>query len=232
MRGGKKSVGTLARSRFPRLPMFLDRERSALPARTLHQIQKATFRYSFAGIACLKNPFDLALYSMLISRVRPRTIVEIGSHRGGSAVWFASMARGLGLDCRVVSVDINAVTDVDDPDVTFIAGDAHDLASSELPQLLEDASRPWLVVEDGPHTEAACLAVMRFFDHRLESGEYLIVEDGILKDLRYRHLRNGPNRAIRRFLREAPGRFDVDRELCDFYGRNVTWNTNGYLRRR
>lgn len=217
--------------RFPRVPRYLDNERSSLPARPLHRIQAATFRYEFAGHLCIKNPFDLALYSMLISRLQPRTIIEIGSAYGGSAVWFATLVRGLGLDSRIISIDLNRVTDVVDPNVTFIAGDVHDLEKSELPALLEIAPRPWLIVEDGPHTESGCLAAMRYFDRLLESGEYLIIEDGILKDLNFWELHNGPNRAIKQFLREAGDRYQIDRELCDFYGYNVTWNTNGYLRR-
>ena len=27
------------------------------------------------------------------------------------------------------------------------------------------------------------------------------------------------------------GRYEIDRTFCDYYGRNVTWNVDGYLRR-
>jgi cephalosporin hydroxylase len=41
----------------------------------------------------------------------------------------------------------------------------------------------------------------------------------------------GPNRAVAEFLARRPERFRIDAELCDFYGRNVTWSPNGWLRR-
>lgn len=217
--------------RTPRWPKFIDRQRSSIPARLLHNVQAATFRFEYAGHPCIKNPFDLSLYSMLIARERPRTIIEIGSAFGGSALWFAAQTRGLGLGATVFSVDINPVTDVSDPNVVFIEGDAHRLDESDLPQFLSNAPRPWLVVEDGPHTYEGCIAVLGFFKDKMERGEYIIIEDGILKDLNFWELRNGPNRAIKAFVRENLTTYEIDRFYCDFYGHNVTWNTNGYLRR-
>ena len=34
----------------------------------------------------LKNPFDLALYLLLLRRLKPRTVIEIGSKSGGSGL--------------------------------------------------------------------------------------------------------------------------------------------------
>ena len=65
----------------------------------------------------------------------------------------------------------------------------------------------------------------------MEKGEYLIVEDGNLNDLRYWEYDDGPNRAIAEFLERHPSDYRVAEEYCDFYGKNVTWNTNGYLQR-
>src|SRR5258708_34070910 len=41
----------------------------------------------------------------------------------------------------------------------------------------------------------------------------------------------GPLRAIHDFLARTGGRYEGDRGLCDYFGRNVTWNVDGYLRR-
>ena len=215
----------------PRLPRFVDRERSSLPGRTLREIQSATARYRYRGVNCVKNPFDLALYMQLLSDIRPGTIVEVGSFNGGSALWFAAQTRGLGLSTKVYSVDIYPVGDVQDVNVTFLAGDIHRLEESALPEILQNAERPLFVVEDGPHTFEGCLAALRFFDTYLEPGEYIVIEDGILKDLNFFTLKNGPNRAIRTFLSEKGHKYEIDRTYCDFFGHNVTWNTNGYLQR-
>jgi cephalosporin hydroxylase len=40
----------------------------------------------------------------------------------------------------------------------------------------------------------------------------------------------GPLRAIEEFLPQNP-QFEIDRKWCDFYGYNVTFNPNGYLKK-
>jgi len=225
----RKAVGFI--DRLPRIPHWLDRTRSALPRRILGPIQRATFKYEYRGVKCVKNPFDLALYSLLIGRVQPGTIVEIGSGKGGSALWFADQMRAHGRQPHVVSADIQPVVGVDADGVRFLAGDINNLSASELPAILADCPRPILIVEDGPHTFEGCLNALRFFDGYLQSGEFVIIEDGILRDLGLKSLDNGPNRAIAEFMGANADRYVVDRTYCDFFGHNVTWNTNGYLRR-
>jgi cephalosporin hydroxylase len=50
--------------------------------------------------------------------------------------------------------------------------------------------------------------------------------------MRVAHLYDGgPLKAIEAFLNQGAGRYEVDRSLCDYFGKNVTWNVDGYLRR-
>jgi cephalosporin hydroxylase len=59
----------------------------------------------------------------------------------------------------------------------------------------------------------------------------LIVEDGIIGELGMKNeFHGGPLKAIDEFLRTNQD-FEVDRHWCDFFGRNVTFNVNGYLKR-
>lgn len=37
--------------------------------------------------------------------------------------------------------------------------------------------------------------------------------------------------AVEAFLEQNAASYEIDRGLCDYFGRNVTWNVNGYLRR-
>jgi cephalosporin hydroxylase len=206
---------------------------SALPYPLLMSIQQGTMDYRYRSIPTLKNPFDIAIYSLLLDEVRPRTLIEIGSHKGGSALWFADMGANLGLSMHVYSVDLAKVTAVNHPSVTFVEGDARKLGDTFADQFLADLPRPWLVVEDADHQYQTTLEVLRFFDHRLVAGEYLVVEDGIISDMlladRYA---GGPARAIDEFVRASDGRYATDRRYCDYFGHNVTWNADGYLRRQ
>lgn len=208
--------------------------KSSIPKRFLRRLQVRVARYKFDGVVTLKNPFDLALYAMLISELKPATIIEVGSANGGSAKWFAAIARGLHLRTHVYSFDINPLIGSDEDHVSFHFADIYNLAESELPKILETAPRPFLVVEDGPHVFEACLASLRFFDNFLEPGDYMVTEDGNVRDLgtrTYRAYHNGPNRAIEAFLRGDKAPYEIDRTYCDFFGTNVTWNTNGYLKK-
>lgn len=75
------------------------------------------------------------------------------------------------------------------------------------------------------------MAALEFFDDFLSPGDYIVVEDGNLLDLGHSELRNGPSRAIRGFLQNRGDKYMIECERCDFFGRNATWNKDGYLKR-
>jgi cephalosporin hydroxylase len=203
---------------------------NALPYDALMAIQQGSMAYRYRGLPMYKNPFDLALYPLLLERLQPRTLIEIGSGAGASAMWFADQAVRAGFELDVVSVDLSPPEGVHHPAVTYLPGDATDL-SAVLGDC--DCARPLLVVEDASHQAPVTAAVLRYFDRRLRAGEYIVIEDGILTAMRVPDLyAGGPLRAIEEFLRDAGDRYEVDRSLCDFFGPNMTWNVDGYLRRR
>jgi cephalosporin hydroxylase len=198
----------------------------------LMKIQQGTMAYRYRGVPLQKNPFDLALYSLLLDQTRPRTLIEIGSYKGGSAIWFADQASLLGLDLRVLSIDLEVPATGANPSVSFLPGDARELGSVLPPSLMNALQRPLMVVEDSSHLAGTTTAVLEFFDPWLRPGEYIVIEDGILSDMRVADLYDGgPLRAIKAFLEKSASKYEVDRGLCDYFGRNVTWNVNGYLRR-
>jgi cephalosporin hydroxylase len=208
-----------------------DRYATALSAPLLASVQRGTLSYTYKGIPTLKNPFDLALYPVLLWEVRPRTIIEIGSNRGGSALWMSDTMRTFSLPCHIHSVDLEEVG-LQAPDVTFHRGDARRLSTVLPDALLKDLPRPLLVIEDADHRMETTLAVLRFFDAWLEPGEYLIVEDGIVAAMgEAEAYEGGPHLAIERFLEERAADYAIDTRYCDWFGLNVTWNVNGFLRR-
>jgi cephalosporin hydroxylase len=129
---------------------------------------------------------------------------------------------------RVISVDLQPPA-VEHPNVQFLQGDATRLGDVLEMQSLE---RPLLVVEDSNHLAATTAAVLDFFDRWLRPGEFIVIEDGILTAMRAADsYGGGPLRAIHEFLARTGGRYEIDRALCDYFGTNVTWNVDGYLRR-
>ena len=96
--------------------------------------------------------------------------------------------------------------------------------------ILKNAQHPILIIEDGPHTYDGSLNVLNAVSKYLHAGDYIIIEDGSVFDLKLSNYQDGPNRAIRNFLNNNSDRFEIDTQYCDYYGHNVTWNTNGYIK--
>lgn len=205
----------------------------ALPKGVVESMQKGIMNWSYRGLPTWKCPFDLAIYQDVIWEIKPRTIVEFGSHRGGSALWFADLLTNYGIEgAHVYSLDYHPVKDVVDPRITFGFCDVADPAEHIGLADLANLPKPLVVVDDASHMSAHVLAVLRFVDYALAKGDYLIVEDGSLNMLGWeKQYEGGPLAALKTFLGETGGRYEIDRARCDTYGRNVTWNPEGYLRR-
>src|SRR5215210_2165458 len=78
--------------------------RTSIPRSMLATLQNAAHRYSYRGVPMQKNPFDVALYPLLLWQLKPRTIIEIGSKSGGSALWFGDMLDAFSLNGKVHSI--------------------------------------------------------------------------------------------------------------------------------
>jgi cephalosporin hydroxylase len=75
--------------------------KTAFGPELLQSMQAGTMAYTYKGVRCLKDPFDLAIYTKLIWDLRPKSLIEIGSNQGGGALWFADMLTVAGLlPCR------------------------------------------------------------------------------------------------------------------------------------
>jgi cephalosporin hydroxylase len=153
----------------------------------------------------------------------------LGSGEGGSALWFADHSELLDLNAQVYSFDLNPPPGVAHSGVTFVEADIQNLASSVLGSVLEKCGHPILIVEDGPHTYEASRAALEFCDPYLKSGDYFVVEDGIVRELGLEEYQDGPRRAVQDFLASRPNTYRVNRDYCDYFGTNMTWNPDGYL---
>jgi cephalosporin hydroxylase len=159
------------------------------------------------GVPLMKNVFDFAMYPALIAEIRPRTIFEIGSGLGASAIWFADNLSTCGIEGRVHSTDKVRVERAY-PGVSFYQGDCSSPQSIFDARLLRDEPRPWLVVEDAHHNVGAVLEHVQTF---LQPGDYLVVEDSDVK-----------RETLREFVGRHAGEYLVDTRFTDYFGRNAT----------
>jgi cephalosporin hydroxylase len=205
--------------------------RTAISPALHFSLQRGIISYRYRDIPMLKHPVEIALYMRLIWETRPGTIIEIGTQSGGAAVWMADMLNLFGIDGQVVSIDLNPPRPSHVPsNVKFLEGDANDIGVALTPTKLSSFPRPWLVIEDSAHTFKATLAVLEFFAERLQRGEFIVIEDSNASEMGAAD-DGGPAKAIAAFLRDHTV-FEIDTRYCDQYGRNVTGNPNGYLRKK
>jgi cephalosporin hydroxylase len=239
-------VGTLDPARLDKgFPRLLDRLRHAhsirgrhfrvdLPTGALGKIQQGTLRTRYKGLRLAKDPFDLALYRQAIEQLRPATIIEVGTSEGGSAAWLIDQCRCLGLtETNLIAIDV-APPAIELANVRFYRGDSFDPNTTFPTEAIASSPHPWLVIEDSAHARDSTIAVLEYFDRQLESGDMLVIEDGVLADLEgevYRKLDDGPNRAVAEFLGRVGRRYVIDATFCDFYGHNLTYAPNAWLRR-
>ena len=204
--------------------------RSDIPVDLSWTLQRGTINYRYRDIPMLKHPVEIALYMRLIWEDRPGTIIEIGTQSGGAAAWMGDMLNLFGNPGRVVSVDLKPPQPTYVPgNIQFLKGDANNIGATLTDEVLASFPRPWLVIEDSAHTFVATLAVMRYFADRLKAGEHIVIEDFNASEMGQAD-DGGPAKAIAEFLCERRD-FEIDTRYCDQYGRNVTGNPNGYLRK-
>ncbi|MER9406663.1 hypothetical protein NKI36_21755 [Mesorhizobium caraganae] len=191
-----------------------------------------TLEYRYRGIPCVKSPVDIAIYLRLLDELRPASIIEIGSKHSGSALLFRDMCRAMDIASQIISINLKLPSRLVSEGVRFLEGDAANLEFPFRQHGLFDLPRPWLVIADSAHSYAVSTSVLEFFEQHLSAGEYLVMEDGVLEELGWSARYQGRgNRAIAEFLAGGSRSFEIDIAYCDMFGRNMTYNPNGYLRR-
>ncbi len=173
---------------------------------------------TYCGIPTMKNPTDAWIYEELIWRLRPDVIVEVGNYKGGHLLKMAHQLDMIGSG-EIVGIDIEPVIAdlvVDHPRITLVTGEAS-LSFPHVRQIV--AGRNALVIDDSDHGYPNTLSVLRKYSELVHPGGYMVIEDTIGIEAQ---------QAVQEFLAENR-QFKTDLELEDF---GVSWNPNGYLRRK
>lgn len=187
-------------------------------------------RTTYRGVPALKCPTDAWVYMELLHELRPRVVIEVGTHAGGGTLFLADIVAAFGGRVIGVDVDHSHVTEIVrlHPSVRLVTGDACkvvDLVQAMLTPL--ERQGPVLVIEDSSHTYDNTLSVLRAYAPLVTSGSYLIVEDTICHHGLAMGPSPGPFEAAAAFLAENPA-FAVDRSREKFV---ITWNPKGFLKR-
>ena len=196
---------------------------------------------SWLGVPVLQWPTDLLLLQELMTKLRPRCVVETGLYLGGTAIYYASTLQLLGIEGRVISIDIridpaarkNIEASPFRDQIELIEGDSKsDAAHGHLQRLLRGETNV-LVCLDSDHSYAHTLAELRLFSRYVPVGGYLVLFDTICEDLadtpngEASWVHDSPMAALREFLAGNPN-FASDPAWSKFL---VTFAPQGFLRR-
>lgn len=162
------AVNRATRSRTDALQPLQERSRSSVFDRGfVARLMVGKYQSTIDGVPFLKDAVSQHVYQELINKVKPRTVIDLGTAFGGSAMWFAQRTPA------VHTFDIDDVRKRPLPsNVTFHRVDICDTAA--VYTALQDAPHPWLVCEDchlSTHT------IMSVFDPIMRPGDYIVFED-------------------------------------------------------
>jgi cephalosporin hydroxylase len=186
-------------------------------------------RTTWLGQPILQNVLDLWVIQEAIAELRPALIVESGTNRGGSSLFYAHLFDLLGRG-SVVTVDIEKLHDLSHPRVTFLIGSSTDEEIVEVVRgHAERADGPVMVILDSDHAKDHVRRELELYAPLVTPGSYCLVQDGVMDELRmFAKHRPGPLSAIHDFVREH-WEFEVDDEKSTRF--LISHHPRGWLKR-
>ena len=189
-------------------------------------------KISWLGTPMYKLPFDAIVMQELLFKLQPDFIIETGTAKGGSALFFATIMELIGKG-TVVTVDIEDKVELKNEiaEKIFNKRVMRYIGSSVDPEVFKYTSKvegTVLVTLDSWHTRNHVFEELNLYSPLVSKGSYIIVEDT--------HVNGnpvpwkwgeGPMEAVKDFLMINKN-FEVDKECEKFY---LTFSPNGYLKR-
>jgi cephalosporin hydroxylase len=211
--------------------MIQSQYRDKVPEWFFEQLIAHTQNFShvtWLGQPVWQNVFDLWIMQETIAEVKPALLIETGTHRGGSALFFANLFDLLGQG-QVISIDIELRDPIGHPRITLLTG------SSIAPEIVETvrsralAGGPIMVTLDSDHSRDHVAAELEAYAPLVTPGSFCLVQDGVIDTLdALAGGRPGPLPAIEAFLKTHP-EFELDVARSQKF--LISHHPKGWLRR-
>ncbi|MGD6874282.1 CmcI family methyltransferase [Sutcliffiella horikoshii] len=160
-----------------------------------------------------KSVYDLAVYQMMLQKIKPATIIEIGSTEG-SLYWLSDMVSILDLNSKIIGLDHKHPATVP-KEVKFLEGDIKNISNLLSLEFTNSLPRPLLIIEDA-HVYLEDL--LKHLDCIMKEQDYLVIEDSLIKQS-----------IIMDWSNSIKSTYLIDNYFTDFFGINGTTATNSIL---
>lgn len=177
-----------------------------------------------------QNILDLWTIQETLAEVRPELLIETGTNRGGSSMFYANLFDLMGQG-RIVTVDVEKLHDRSHPRITYLLGSSTDAAIvGKIAAMVGEVKGPVMVILDSDHSEGHVRRELDAYASFVTPGSFCLVQDGVIDTLPlFAGARPGPLPAIKSFL-ESTSDFEVDHERCERFP--ITHHPLGWLRRK
>jgi cephalosporin hydroxylase len=184
---------------------------------------------SWLGVPIWQNVLDLWTIQETIAEIRPALLIETGTHRGGSALFYAQLMELMGTG-RVVTIDIVDVRELEHPRVDFLHGSSTDPAIvAQAREKASAADGPVMVILDGNHARDHVAEELELYGPMVTPGSVMLSQDGVIDEFwMFRDTRPGPLPANRDFLARHQ-EFEYDRERNERF--MLSHHPLGWMRR-
>jgi cephalosporin hydroxylase len=180
------------------------------------------------GHQILKCPMDMWIYQELIWKIKPDYIIETGTFRGGSALYYSHLfdLQGQG---EVITIDVLERPNRPEHDrIHYLIGSSSDAEIFSQVQSMIGENKKVMVVLDSDHSRDHVFKEMQLWHSMVSKDSYMIVEDSNVNGYPVRpDFGPGPMEAINDFL-QINNMFEIDNSQEKFL---MTQNPRGYLKK-
>jgi cephalosporin hydroxylase len=178
------------------------------------------------GVPIWQNILDLWVIQETLCEVQPDTLIECGTNKGGSALFYAHIFDLLGKG-KVISVDIVDMQPPSHPRIEYILGSSIDPMIAET--IRSKCTGITMAILDSCHDRDHVFREMEIYGKMVTPNSYMLVQDGIM-DVIDNHAigRPGPLPAIESFL-SLRSDFEADTEKSRKF--LISHHPKGWLRR-
>jgi cephalosporin hydroxylase len=151
---------------------------------------KHVYTFSWLGRPIIQLPEDIIRIQEVFYQIKPDVMIETGIAHGGSIIFYAGLCKLIGKG-RVIGVDVEIrshnrkAIEAHElfPYITLIEGSSIEAEIVNQVKSLVKPDETVLIMLDSNHTKEHLLAELNAYAELVSPGSYIIVADGIMKDL-------------------------------------------------